>query len=29
MAAGLIFDPDDKEKDLLKDTEKITYNLIR
>ena len=24
MAAGLIFDPEDKEKDLLKDTEKIT-----
>ena len=24
MAAGLIFDPDDKEKDILKDTEKIT-----
>jgi hypothetical protein len=24
MAAGLIFDPDDKGKDLLKDTEKIT-----
>ena len=26
MAAGLIFDPDDKEKDILKDTEKITLN---
>ena len=26
MAAGLIFDPDDKEKDLLKDTEKITLH---
>ena len=24
MAAGLIFDPDDKEKNILKDTEKIT-----
>jgi ribose transport system permease protein len=24
LAAGLIFDPEDKEKDLLKDTEKIT-----
>ncbi len=24
MAAGLIFDPEDKEKDILKDTEKIT-----
>ena len=24
MAAGLIFDPEDKEKDVLKDTEKIT-----
>ena len=26
MAAGLIFDPEDKEKDVLKDTEKITLN---
>ena len=26
MAAGLIFDPDDKKKDLLKDTEKITLH---
>jgi hypothetical protein len=26
LAAGLIFDPDDKEKDILKDTEKITLN---
>jgi len=25
LAAGLIFDPEDKEKDLLKDTEKITF----
>ena len=26
MVAGLIFDPEDKEKDLLKDTERITLN---